>query len=160
MPPDHAVALEALRDSGPAAAHAALSRQLAPLIPRDAHGPDALALLAASPADNAALARPGARERLGRMLESAFAQGTTGLASDIAGYCLQPWGFAPAAVQAKTLLLYGSKDPIAASRHGSWWQKHLPNARLELVPGAGHLLILSMWARALSHLAPGNKRQA
>jgi pimeloyl-ACP methyl ester carboxylesterase len=160
MPPDHAAALEALRDASPAAAHAALRQQLAPLIGQNAATTDALALLAVSPADDAALALPGARERLGRMLESAFAQGVAGLASDIAGYCLQPWGFAPTAVQAKTLLLYGSKDPIAASRHGSWWQKHLPNARLEVVPGAGHLLILSMWARALSHLAPGSKRQA
>ncbi len=93
------------------------------------------------------------------MLESAFAQGIPGLAGDIAGYCLQPWGFAPETVQAKTLLLYGSNDPIAGSRHGSWWQKQLPNARLEVVPGAGHMLILPMWARALLHLAPGSKRQ-
>ncbi|MDQ2996260.1 MAG: alpha/beta hydrolase, partial [Chloroflexota bacterium] len=109
-------------------------------------------------ADDAALALPGARDRLADMLEAAFVQGSIGLASDIVGYCLQPWGFAPEAVQAKTLLLYGSKDPVAGSRHGAWWQKHLPNARLEVVPGAGHLLVLSMWARALSHLAPGSKR--
>ena len=63
------------------------------------------------------------------MLEHAFAQGVVGMASDLAGYCLQPWGFEPAAVQAKTLLLYGSRDPVAGQRHGSWWQKRLPNAR-------------------------------
>lgn len=103
--------------------------------------------------------RSQARARLAHMLESAFAQGIAGLAGDIAGYCLQPWGFAPETVQAKTLLLYGSNDPIAGSRHGSWWQKQLPNARLEVVPGAGHMLILPMWARALLHLAPGSKRQ-
>jgi pimeloyl-ACP methyl ester carboxylesterase len=62
-------------------------------------------------------------------------------------------------VVAKTLL-YGSVDPVAGSRHGAWWQKRLPNARLEVVPGAGHLLILPMWARTLSHLAPGSNPQA
>ena len=31
----------------------------------------------------------------------------------------------------------------------------LPNARLEVAPGAGHLLVVPMWARSLSHLAPG-----
>jgi pimeloyl-ACP methyl ester carboxylesterase len=155
---DQQAALDALRGFAPDAALAALSQQLEPLIPRDASATDALSLLAASAADDTALTIPGARGRLTRMLQAAFAQGVIGFASDIAGYCLQPWGFAPEAVQAKTLLLYGSKDPVAGSRHGSWWQKRLPNARLEVVPGAGHLLILSMWQRALSHLAPGSKR--
>ncbi|MEO7913518.1 MAG: alpha/beta hydrolase [Roseiflexaceae bacterium] len=158
IPPDQQAALDALRGFAPDAAHAVLSQQCAPLIARDARATDRLSLLAASAADESALAIPGARARLIGMLEAAFVQGVTGLASDIAGYCLQPWGFAPEAVQAKTLLLYGSKDPVAGSRHGAWWQKRLPNARLEVGPGAGHLLILSMWQRALSHLAPGSKR--
>jgi pimeloyl-ACP methyl ester carboxylesterase len=159
MPPEQQASLDALRGLPPDAVRAALSQQLAPLIPPDARAADALSLLAASPADDAALAVPGARARLADMLEAAFAQGVSGFASDLAGYGLQAWGFAPEDVQAKTLLLYGSRDPVAGARHGSWWQKHLPNARLEVVPGAGHLLILAMWARALSHLAPGSKRR-
>jgi pimeloyl-ACP methyl ester carboxylesterase len=155
IPPEHQAGLDALRGLAPGAASAALGQQLAPLIPNDASAADALGMLAASPADEAALAEPGARARLTRMLSGAFAQGVTGLASDMVGYCLQPWGFEPEAVQAKTLLLYGSRDPVAGPRHGSWWQKRLPNARLEVVPDAGHLLIFAMWGRALSHLAPG-----
>ena len=159
IPPEEQQALEGLRGLSPDAALAALSGQLTPLIPRDASDPETLSLLASGPADDAALEQRGARERLTLMLEAAFAQGAVGLASDIAGYCLQPWGFEPEAVAAKTLLLYGSQDPVAGSRHGAWWQKQLPDARLEVVPGAGHLLILSMWRRALSHLAPGAKRK-
>lgn len=151
--------LERLRGRAPEAVHMALRQQLAPLIPHDLSSDEALSLLAASPADEPALMRPGARVRLAQMLEAAFAQGVAGLASDLAGHSLLDWGFAPEAVQAKTLLLYGSRDPVAASRHGSWWQKQLPNARLEVVPGAGHLLILPMWQRVLSHLAPGAKRR-
>jgi pimeloyl-ACP methyl ester carboxylesterase len=158
IPPEQYAALESLRGLAPNAVRAALSQQLGQLIPGDASAADTLSLLGASDADNTALSMPGARDRLAHMLEAAFAQGLAGLASDIAGYCLQPWGFEPEAVPAKTLLLYGSRDPIAGTRHGTWWQKRLPNARLEVVPGAGHLLILLMWRRALSHLAPNTKR--
>ena len=61
------------------------------------------------------------------------------------------------AVQAKTLLLFGSADPETGSKHGTAWQKRLPNARLEMVPGAGHDLLEQMWRRVLSHLAPRRK---
>jgi pimeloyl-ACP methyl ester carboxylesterase len=67
---------------------------------------------------------------------------------------LQPWGFEPEAVRAETLLLYGTGDPVANPRHGRWWQSRLPSAQLEVVVGAGHLLIVPTWARVLSHLAP------
>jgi pimeloyl-ACP methyl ester carboxylesterase len=63
-------------------------------------------------------------------------------------------GFDVADVRAKTLLLYGSADPIAGPRHGKWWQRRLPDARFEQVPGAGHLVVMPMWERALAHLAP------
>jgi pimeloyl-ACP methyl ester carboxylesterase len=88
------------------------------------------------------------------MLRAAFAQGAVGLAADIAGYCLRPWGFEPEAVDAKTLLLYGSRDPLAGPAHARWWQERLPNARLEVAHDAGHLVVISMWTRALSHLTP------
>lgn len=159
LPREQQEALAGLRGLEADAVHATLSRRLAPLIPPDASTAEALGLLAVSAADGPALAQPGARDRLSRMLAAAFTQGADGLAGDIAGYCLQPWGFEPEAVRAKTLLLYGSRDPVAGTRHGTWWQKHLPNARLEVAPGAGHLLILLRWQRALAHLAPGTKRQ-
>lgn len=159
IPPEQDAALEALRGLPPDAVHAALSEQLAPLTEGGVDGDDALQLLAAGDADKAALERPGAADRLREMLRDAYTQGAAGMVADIAGYCLQPWGFEPAEVRAKTLLLYGAADPVAGSRHGSWWQKQLPDARLEVVPQAGHLLILSMWGRALSHLAPGATRR-
>jgi pimeloyl-ACP methyl ester carboxylesterase len=61
-------------------------------------------------------------------------------------------------VNAKTLLLYGAKDPLTGSRHGTWWQKRLPAARLEMNPDGGHDLLAPMWGRVLSHLAPRCKR--
>lgn len=129
-------------------------------MPPDPTDPAAPAVLGANPADEAALASHGARDRLAAMLAGAFAQGAAGMVADIAGYCLQPWGFASAEVRDKTLLLYGARDPIAAQRHGSWWQRQLPDARLEMSPGAGHLLVMPTWRRALAHLAPARRGRA
>jgi pimeloyl-ACP methyl ester carboxylesterase len=149
--------LERLRPLAPERAHAELGDRLGSVVPEDPHAAEALWLLGAGPADAAVLEAPAVRLRVGTMLEAAFVQGARGLAADIAGYCLQPWGFEPDAVRAKTLLLYGSRDPLAGPRHGRWWQSRLPDARLEVAPGAGHLLVIPMWARVLSHAAPGRK---
>ncbi|HVQ18403.1 MAG TPA: hypothetical protein VMT27_05125 [Actinomycetes bacterium] len=67
-------------------------------------------------------------------------------------------GFELSEVTAKTLLLFGAKDPLTGSRHGTWWQKRLPDARLEMSPQGGHELLLPTWKRTLSHLAPHCKR--
>jgi pimeloyl-ACP methyl ester carboxylesterase len=112
-------------------------------------------MLAASAADAAELQDPAASARLGGMMRQAFTQGLDGMVDDVLGYTLQPWGFEPDDVDAPTLLLYGGSDPVAGSAHGRWWQQHLPHARLEMAPGAGHLLVVPQWGRVLSHLAPG-----
>ena len=56
---------------------------------------------------------------------------------------------------AKTLLLFGNRDPRTGSSHGRRWQRALPNARLEMVPGGTHDLIPPMWSPCLAHVAPG-----
>lgn len=68
-----------------------------------------------------------------------------------------PLDFDPDAVQAKTLLLYGSADPLTGNRHGTLWQKALPNTRLEMNPGGGHELLIPAWKRVVSFLAPRRK---
>jgi pimeloyl-ACP methyl ester carboxylesterase len=151
---EHRKELERLAGQTPEEAHAGLRESLAPLVPEDPRSPDSLWLLGAGPVDDGALGTSGVRARLGDMLEAAFVQGPDGLAADIAGYCLQPWGFEPQSVTAKTLLLYGARDPLAGPRHGRWWKSQLPDARLEIVPGAGHLVVVPTWGRALSHLVP------
>ncbi len=155
IPPEQRSGLEALRGLPPEQVHAALTEQLASLAADPAQ---AFASIGAGHADKAALDRPGARDRLEAMLRQAFAQGATGLAADIAGYCLAPWGFAPEQVHAKTLLVYGAQDPVAGPRHGKWYQKRLPDARFEQSPGSGHLDVIPRWQRVLSHLAPHSKR--
>ena len=156
--PGERVALEQLRELPPEHAQAELGRRLDPLVPEDPCSGEALALLGAG-ADEPALRDVEVRTRLGETVQAAFTQGTRGLAADIAGYCLQPWGFEPDAIEAETLLLYGSQDPVAGPAHGRWWERQLADARLEVIHGAGHLVLAPMWARALDHLAPdGNIR--
>ena len=157
--PDQRTELERLRQLAPEEVHAALGRSLAPVVPSDPFSDQALWLLAAEgTSDKAALRSPGVRNRLGEMLRAAFTQGAAGMAADIAGYCLQPWGFEPEAIEAEVLLLYGGRDPLAGPRHARWWQERLPNVRLETDPDAGHLVLISMWSRALAYLTPDRER--
>jgi pimeloyl-ACP methyl ester carboxylesterase len=150
--------LKRLRGVPPDEAHARLAERLGADVPDDPRSPEALWLLGACGADEPALGGDGVRARLGAMLHAAFDQGARGLAADIAGYCLQPWGFEPEAVEAETLLLYGSRDPIADPQHGRWWHSRLPSAQLEVVAGAGHLVVVQAWARVLAHVSPDRGR--
>lgn len=154
MPDEVSAAVDALRGKPAAAVHKEMSEQLSGFAAAVADDPGAgVAMLGGGDADSAVLDDPSTAARVRNLVAAAVAHGVTGLVSDMAGYTLQPWGFEPHKVRAKTLLLYGSADPIAGSPHGRWWQQQLPNARLEMVPGAGHLLIVPMWKRVLAHLA-------
>jgi pimeloyl-ACP methyl ester carboxylesterase len=63
-----------------------------------------------------------------------------------------------AAVSAKALLLYGSKDPAGGHRQATWWKDQI-GGRIEMMPGAGHDILADVWPRVLSHLAPRRRRQ-
>jgi pimeloyl-ACP methyl ester carboxylesterase len=144
--------IEALRGRPVDETRARLTDALAAQVPPDPRAPAAYRLLGAGPADEAALAAPGAAARLGDMLAEAFAQGARGVADEIAGYTLRRWGFTPGEVRAPTLLLYGAGDALAGPEHGRWWRDALPGSRLEVVPDAGHLLVVPSWSRVLNHL--------
>ena len=62
-------------------------------------------------------------------------------------------GIPLATVSAKTLLLYGSKDPAGGHRQATWWKDKL-GGRVEMMPGAGSDILTEVWRRALTHLAP------
>jgi pimeloyl-ACP methyl ester carboxylesterase len=117
--------------------------------------PDALlGMLGSGDADTAVLETPGVRERLSRMLERAVAQGALGMAADLIGYGVQEWGFAVESAEPPALLLYGAEDAVAGRRHAEWYAARLPDSRLEVVPGRGHLLAIPEWDRVLGFLLP------
>jgi pimeloyl-ACP methyl ester carboxylesterase len=154
VPDEQRAGLDALRGKPAEDVHAALAEAMGAIVPADPSDPTAVAVVGGGPADESALSRDGARERVASMLTEAFAQGATGMAADVAGYALRPWGFEPGDVRQKALLIYGAQDKLAGARHGRWWQERLPDARLEMVPDAGHLVVVPMWKRVMSFLAP------
>lgn len=147
----------------PDAALAQLSEMLQPqadaVNSADEVGDVPLDLLGASAVDDAVLALPGAHDRLGRMLKDAFRQGPVGVAADILSYTARPWGFDVADVAAKTLIVNGQADALSGNAHANWYQKAIPDARVEMMPGVGHLAVIPAWDRVLSHLAPGTTRR-
>lgn len=134
------------------AARAALDGAFGPML-QHLTGDARFALLTDPEVDAALLARPGVADRLRTMLDTAFAAGAAGMAAEVGGYTLAPWGFDPADVRAEVLLGYGAADTAVDVEHGRWWEKALPSARLEIVPDAGHLAVIPFWERALAHLA-------
>ncbi len=152
---DNRAMLESYRGLSPGEVTAALTAVFEEFSGAEPTGQSRLGDLATPGADDAVLA--AARERLVAMLDRSVQQGQRGTAADIVSYTLLDLGFEISKVRAKTLLLYGGADQIG-SRHAAWYKSKLSDARIEMVPGAGHLLIVPMWQRVLSHLAPGATR--
>lgn len=162
IPPEQAAISARLSTLGAAEAIERLGTMLATQLgtrmrPADPEAEIPLDQLGVCAADEAALARPGARDRLEKMMRDAFRQGAIGVASDILSYTARPWGFEMAAVQADTLLSYGAADPLISPAHARWYADHLADARVDLEPDVGHLVVVPAWDRVLAHLAPGSK---
>jgi pimeloyl-ACP methyl ester carboxylesterase len=160
VPPELMAGVEALRELPPAAAHSALAEQMSRMIPGDPSDPAALQLLGVGPGDDAVLALPGARERIVEMLRAAFEQGAVGMAADVAGYTMRPWGFEPEDIETTALLLYGADDPVVGEPHARWWSSRLRRADVQIMPGVGHLVVIPAWGRILAHVAPAVARRA
>ncbi|ADD44413.1 alpha/beta fold hydrolase [Stackebrandtia nassauensis] len=63
------------------------------------------------------------------------------------------WGFDPRDVTVSTLVMHGAKDRLIPSSHGVWLVEHLPNARLRLLPGDGHISVMNSATEGLEFLA-------
>lgn len=109
-------------------------------------------MLGPGEADGAIFARPGVRDRVRVMLEQAFAQGAAGMATDIVADQVGGWGFDLAEVRVPVACFYGDGDEIIPVTHGEFYARTLPDARLTVVPGAGHLVPVVAWAEALGFL--------
>ena len=109
------------------------------------------ALVCGGPADDAALrANRRFARRVDQMLERAFTQGCAGMATDLVAQHLSPWGFEASDVRQPVELVYGDADPMVGLDHGRYWASALPNANLQIVEGAGHLVVRHAWNELLN----------
>jgi pimeloyl-ACP methyl ester carboxylesterase len=101
--------------------------------------------------DREILAREDVRAVLLDSFVEAVRQGTRGWADDDLAFA-KPWGFQPEDVETEVRLWQGELDVLAPRRHGEYVASRLPNARFELLEGAGHFLD-EEWGIVLDWLA-------
>jgi len=141
-----------LAELSPAEATAALRAQFAGFVGEFPRGADIVGMLAADEADAELLEQ--IRDRIVVMLDRAVLHSVRGIAADIVSYSARGLGFDEGDVLARTLLVYGLADSVVGEEHGRWHLGRLPHSELELIPGAGHLVIVRQWDRILRHVAP------
>lgn len=88
----------------------------------------------------------------GDVVGPASAQGPAPLVDDDLAY-VAPWGFDPADVHVPVLLLHGDEDRVVPVAHARWLAAHLPDAELRVVPGTGHISVLTAADDALRWVA-------
>jgi pimeloyl-ACP methyl ester carboxylesterase len=71
-------------------------------------------------------------------MREAMRQGVLGCGWDNVAW-IGPWDVDPTTVRCPVLLWYGTEDRMAPPIHGQWFADNLPNARLNLRDGEGHL---------------------
>jgi pimeloyl-ACP methyl ester carboxylesterase len=106
---------------------------------------------ALSERDQRVLARPTVAAALLSDIQEAFRQGTLGGGWDNVAW-VGAWDFALHSVQCPALLWYGDEDLMAPPAVGQWLAAHLPNARLTMRHGYGHLAAFEHLPEMLSQL--------
>ncbi|MCW2528452.1 MAG: alpha/beta hydrolase [Pseudonocardiales bacterium] len=87
-------------------------------------------------------------------MQEAFRQGSLGGGWDNVAW-VGPWDFALDAVKCPVLLWYGDEDLMAPLAVGRWLADHLPNARLTMRQGYGHLAAFEHLPEMLNQLTRG-----
>ncbi len=81
-------------------------------------------------------------ERLERLILVSLREGTRrgiqGAEADLE-LLTRRWDVSPRAVQCPSLVLHGALDRTVPVAHARWYATRLPDARLEIVPDAGHI---------------------
>ena len=95
---------------------------------------------------------PGLDRHLATGMQVALAGGLAGAEFDIRNL-MTDWDIDLGAVTAPVTLWYGADDDVVDASVGSELVRSLPNARLEVVEGASHLLLLTHWTALLETLA-------
>jgi pimeloyl-ACP methyl ester carboxylesterase len=102
------------------------------------------------PSDQEVNRRPAHRAVARESLIESVRQGSRGWADDDRAF-VESWGFPLADAACETRLWQGELDVLVPRAHCEYQAKRLPNARFELIPGAGHALA-DHWREILAWL--------
>lgn len=95
---------------------------------------------------------PGGAERMAAALVEAVRHGLAGVAADVEAQA-RPSGLDLGTIACPTRLWYGASDAVTPPVFGGWLARRIPSARLEVVEGAGHYVLMTRWAEILTEVA-------
>jgi pimeloyl-ACP methyl ester carboxylesterase len=103
-------------------------------------------------ADRAVMADPEVRARLEAATRETIHRGPEGYARDLFLLYVSPWGFSPEQIEVPTHIWHGDADEAVSPRIAEFHKEAIPDSRLHMIPGAGHLLLWSHAEEILSSL--------
>lgn len=110
--------------------------------------------------DRRELERPEVRRLILDAAVESVRGGSKGLARELRLTFAEPWGFDPGEVQVPTSLWYGDADPITPPQMGRFLADAIPDSRLTVYPGEGHMVYVTHWADVLAELTGEDARRA
>jgi pimeloyl-ACP methyl ester carboxylesterase len=106
------------------------------------------------PSDRAVMADPEVRARFEAAKLETVARGPDGYARDLFLLYVAPWAFRPEEIAVPTEIWQGDADEAVSPRIAEFFDETIPDSRLHMVPGGGHLLLWSHTEEILRSLAP------
>jgi pimeloyl-ACP methyl ester carboxylesterase len=107
------------------------------------------------PADREVLSQPGMSAMLVADQHEALRQNGQGVAHDVR-LGVTDWGFRLEEITTPTHIWQGEADGNAPPIMGRTFHERLSDSQLTLIPGAGHMLILSAWRDVFAELSTAN----
>jgi pimeloyl-ACP methyl ester carboxylesterase len=103
--------------------------------------------------DQAVLADPEVRARFRAAALETVERGPDGYAHDLFLLYVAPWGFGPEEITVQTEIWQGDADEAVSPRIAEFFDETIPDSRLHMIPGGGHLLLWSHTEEILRSLA-------
>jgi pimeloyl-ACP methyl ester carboxylesterase len=110
-------------------------------------------------ADREAMTSPRQRELMIMAAPEAFRQGIRGLVHE-AHICAGPWGFDPAAIKPPVFIWHGDRDTNVPLHMAQQLAARIPDSRLTIYQGEGHLIVPKHWTEILTALVSAQRHLA